>query len=108
MWGVTVNRDRYGNDHLESVEFTVTLKDNEDYIVRRLMREKRVGKVEKIDDNAYRFSALLYNTAEMIPWIRTFICRITEIHFSNKNVEKHFRSDLAQMYRMYGIKEDEL
>ena len=108
MWGVTVNRDRYGNDHLESVEFTVTLKDNEDYIVRRLMREKRVGKVEKIDDNTYRFSALVYDTAEMIPWIRTFICRITEIHFSNKNVEKHFKSDLAQMYRMYGIEEDEL
>ena len=108
MWGVTVNRDRFSNDHLESVEFTVTLKDNEDYIVRRLMREKRVGKVEKIDDNTYRFSALVYDTAEMIPWIRTFICRITEIHFSNKNVKKLFKSDLARMYRMYGIEEGEL
>ena len=107
MWGVIANRDRYNVDHLESVEFTVTLKDNEEYIARRLMREKRIGKVEKINNNTYRFSAEVYDTAEMVPWMRTFICRITELNFSNKVVEEHFKSDIEQMYRMYGIEEGE-
>ena len=105
MWGVSVNRDRYGKDHIERVEFTVKVADNEEYIVRRLEREKRVGTVEKIDEHTYRFSADVYETTEMIPWIRTFICRITELHFSNKTLENQFKSDIKEMYRIYGIEE---
>jgi hypothetical protein len=37
----------------------------------------------------------------MLPWIRTFICRITSIDFSNKEIESQFRRDLADMYRLY-------
>lgn len=105
MWGVTVNRNRYGEDHLDHVEFTVKVNDKEDYIVRRLEREKRVGKVEKVDDNTYHFSADVYDAGEMIPWIRTFICRISELHISNPTLEKQFKSDLEQMYKMYDIVE---
>ena len=43
----------------------------------------------------------------MIPWIRTFICRITSLDFSNKALEKQFRADIKQMYAVYGIEEDE-
>ena len=105
MWGVSANRDRYGKDHVERVEFTVKVADNEEYIVRRLEREKRVGTVDKIDEHTYRFSADVYETTEMIPWIRTFICRITELHFSNKTLENQFKSDIEEMYRIYGIEE---
>ena len=43
----------------------------------------------------------------MIPWIRTFICRITEVHFSNQELEKQFKTDLEEMYVLYGIGGDE-
>lgn len=105
MWGVTARRSLRAAENFEHVDFTVKVADSEEYIVRRLEREKRIGKIEKIDDNTYRFSAEVYDISEMIPWIRTFICRITELNFSNKTLEKQFKSDIEEMYRMYGITE---
>ena len=106
MWGVSVKRNKWGNDYLEHVEFTIKVEDNEEYIVRRLEREKRIGTVEKLDEHTYRFSADVYDTSEMIPWIRTFICRIVKMNFSNRTVENQFKKDLEATYRMYGITQE--
>lgn len=106
MWGVSVKRNKWGNDYLEHVEFTIKVEDNEEYIVRRLEREKRIGMVEKLDEHTYRFSADVYDTSEMIPWIRTFICRIDKMNFSNRTIENQFKKDLEAMYRMYGIRQE--
>ena len=106
MWGVSVKRNKWGNDHLEHVEFTIKVEDNEEHIVRRLEREKRIGTVEKLDEHTYRFSADVYDTSEMIPWIRTFICRIDKMNFSNRTIENQFKKDLEAMYRMYGIRQE--
>ena len=103
MWGVNIKRGRDGCEHVEHVEFSIMVERGEDYIVRRLEREKRIGKVEKTDDFTYRFSADVFDTSEMIPWIRTFICRITQLNFSNRTVENQFRRDIEEMYRLYGI-----
>lgn len=51
MWGVTAKRNRCGEEHLEHVAFTVTVADDEEHIVRRLEREKRIGHVEKVDEH---------------------------------------------------------
>ena len=106
MWGVSIKRNKWGSDHLEHVEFIIKIADNEEYIVRRLEREKRIGTVEKLDENTYRFSADVYDTSEMIPWIRTFICRIVKLNFSNRTIENQFKKDLDAMYRMYGISQE--
>ena len=106
MWGVSVKRNKWSNDYLEHVEFTIKVADNEEYIVRRLEREKRIGTVEKLDEHTYRFSADVYDTSEMIPWIRTFICRIDKMNFSNRTIENQFKKDLEAMYRMYGIRQE--
>ena len=103
MWGVSIRPNRRSLDCLDHVEFTVRIDDDEEFIIRRLEREKRVGTVSKIDDHTYRFSADVYDASEMIPWIRTFICRIEQLHFSNPALESHFKKDLAAMYCMYGI-----
>lgn len=108
MWGVTVKKNRYGEESIEHVEFTIKVAENEDHIFRRLEREKRVGQIEKIDSYTYRFTADVYDTSEMIPWLRTFICRITELHFSNRTLENQFKRDMEKMYRMYGITEAEV
>ena len=106
MWGVTTRRCFADNEKLEHVDFTVRVEDNEQYIVQRLLREKRIGTVERIDGNTYRFSADVYDVSEMIPWIRTFICRIIDINLSSGALEKQFNSDLKAMYKIYGIEED--
>lgn len=102
MWGVSTGRNGGRTEH---VEFTVTAADNEKYIVNRLMREKRIGQVEKTGDNTYRFSADVYDIHEMIPWIRTFICRIKDLDFSDKTLEAQFKNDVKEMYRLYGLTE---
>lgn len=103
MWGVNTKRTRYGEERTEHVEFTVRVEPGEEYIVRRLEREKRVGAVERLDSFTYRFTADVYDTMEMLPWIRSFICRIVELKFSNRSAENQFKSDLMQMYREYGL-----
>ena len=103
MWGVSTSRNKWGKEQLEHVEFTVKIGKDEQHIVRRLEREKRVGKVEQIDEHTYRFSAEVYDSGELCPWIRTFICRIAQMNFSNRTVENRFKRDLEEMYMLYGI-----
>jgi len=106
MWGVNVKQRRVGEAQTEHVEFTVRVGEDEAHIVRRLEREKRVGRVERIGAHTYRFTADVYDTGEMIPWIRTFICRIVSLHFSNRAAEKRLRDDLEATYRLYGIEKE--
>lgn len=101
MWGVSTQSKAGRN--LEKVTFTVCYEEEEEHIHRRLEREKRCGIVEKIAENKSRFTAEVYDAYELIPWIRTFICRITEIHFSNPVLEKQFKEDIEEMYKLYGL-----
>ena len=101
MWGVST-QSRSGQ-RMEHVSFTVRYTDGEGHIHRRLEREKRCGTVEKLDDHTSRFTADVFDTSEMIPWIRTFLCRITEISFSNKELEAQFKHDIREMYALYGL-----
>ena len=100
MWGVRCSSH---NIHLEHVEFQIYFSDYEEFIYQRLVREKRIGEVERLDKNTAVFRADVFDTTEMIPWIRTFICRIKQLDFSNRTVENQFRADLKAMYELYDI-----
>lgn len=107
LWGVSLSRTVNGIDKTERAEFTVWIGDGEEYLISRLHREKRVGRVEQIDEHTYRFTVELYDTGELIPFLRTFIGRILSVNCSNREVEKRFLDDLKQTYALYGIgKED--
>ena len=101
LWGVSTH-SRSGA-RLEHVEFTVRYGDDEAHIHRRLEREKRCGTVERLDEHLSRFSADVYDAAEMIPWIRSFLCRITSVSFSDPDLQKKFLDDIDEMYRLYGL-----
>lgn len=101
LWGVST-QGRSGQN-LEHVEFTVRYEKHETHIHKRLEREKRCGTVEKLDDHTSRFSADVYDASEIVPWIRTFISRITQVSFSDKELEAQFHNDLQKMYALYGL-----
>ncbi len=101
MWGVSTHGEEMP---LETVSFTVWFTNFEDHIYRRLLREKRCGRVELLDANTARFTAEVCDVGEMIPWIRTFICRITEFSCSNALRKARFLKDLDAMYELYGLK----
>ena len=100
IWGVNCKRNIL---HTEHVEFDIRIAEDEQYILQRLEREKRCGQITKLDEQHYRFSADVFDTAEMIPWIRSYLCRITRLNFSNRTLENQFKADLQEMYRLYGI-----
>jgi len=103
MWGVTTSRGLLGKRRLERVEMLIHIGKGEDYIIERLEREKRCGRVERVDGESYLFSAEVIDTVEMLPWLRTFISRIVDIRFSSRVAERQFKEDLKRMYGMYGI-----
>ena len=100
IWGVVIR------NKTEKVEFTVEVNKGEEYIVKRLYREKRVGSVDKIDENHYKFSAEVYDSWELVPWIRTFFCRITSITFSNEKYQRKFLKDFEKLYSLYNEESD--
>ena len=102
MWGVSMQGASARTEH---ISFTLRYGDGEAFILQRLEREKRCGTVERLDDHTCRFSADVYDAYELVPWIRTFLCRIIRLECSNQQLEHQFRSDLARMYRMYGLED---
>jgi len=101
MWGVSMQSA--SGSRTEYIEFIVHYEADEQHIHRRLLREKRCGTVEKLDENTSRFSAEVYDASELVPWIRTFICRIMELQCSNRELEAQFHEDLRAMYALYGL-----
>ena len=98
LWG-TSNGMGFNVDHLE---MTLHFEDNEQHIPRRLEREKRNGRVQMIDRNTCKYIVDTYDASEMVPWLRTFICRIEKLECSDQKVVDKFYEDLEEMYSLYG------
>lgn len=101
IWGVS-----YNGGELEHLEMDIYVGKGEEYIVSRLEREKRCGKVTKLDEETYRFSADLYDSYELVPWIRTFFGRIKRLKCSNKTVSNQIKFDIVKMSKQYGEEND--
>lgn len=97
-WGVSSKKD----GALEHLEMTVRAEDSEPFILKRLMREKRNGTVSLVDRNTYLYTADVYDALEMLPWIRTFIGRITRLECTNTEFMTRFHQDLDNMASLYG------
>lgn len=125
LWGVSAGQER----RTEHLEMTVAVYEGEEYIVRRLEREKRNGRVEKLSGDAcqnltdvrgvaglcqytadarggvelYQYTADARDAVEMLPWIRTFIGRIVKLECTNPAVAATFESDMRKLYDMYHV-----
>ena len=80
---------------------TVLVEEGEEHIIQRLEREKRCGTVESLDDSHYVFSAEVFDAIEMLPFIRTFIGRITSLECTDERVIERFRNDMKSLCEMY-------
>ena len=97
-WGVTGNN----NIRLEHIEMTVFAGPEEGHIIERLEREKRCGSVEQLDEKHWRFSADVYEAFEMLPWLRTFTGRVTDLRCTDMRVITRFWKDFDELTQMYG------
>jgi DNA-binding transcriptional ArsR family regulator len=102
LWGTS-----FGAMHsLDHVEMTVRVEEGEEYILDRLYREKRCGRVEPAGDGLYRFVADVFDAGELLPWLRTFIGRIVKLESTNAVVVRRFYEDLEAAARLYGGESD--
>lgn len=104
-WGVTGSN----TEQPERIEMIIEAGPAEFFVVQRLLREKRSGKVEQIDDCHWRFSAEVWDPMELLPWLRSFIGRIfigriTDIRCTRDWVVTRFYRDFADLSRMYGVR----
>ncbi len=98
VWGTSHGKVR----SLTHLEMIVYADDDEPHIPRRLMREKRCGSVEQLDDNHWRYAVDVFDALEMLPWIRSFTGRITELRCDDIRITERFYGDMAAMAEMYG------
>ena len=90
------------NGNLEHFEMTLSINEKtEDFIIKRLEREGRNGKVEKLRHDVFKYSIDVFDTNELTTWIKTFIGRIIGIKGDNKTIIKLFYNDVKQMTKMY-------
>ena len=100
LWGVS-----YGGleepgkpEHLEMV---ILVGKGEGYILQRLEREKRCGRVEKLSPGRYLFTADVYDAQEMLPWIYSLTGRIESISCSNAEVTDRLYRELEKTVSYY-------
>lgn len=98
MWGVSVGNCE-NRDHLE---MSIHVDDSNPFILNRLIKEGRIGIIERVDKNTYCYSADVSDAMEMLPWIRTFTGRIESFKCSNAVVEERFYKDEDSMFNLYG------
>lgn len=103
-WGASFGRGR----NLEHLTMLLDIPYNERFIINRILREGRNGTLSKVDENTYRYDISVYDTTEMIPWLRTFIGRILSLECSNKSVLRTFYNDLDALYSIYGGDSDSI
>ncbi len=107
IWGVALKQNKKHNDTTTvHVTFRITFSEEEKFIYQRLLREKRCGTVTLLDDNNAQFDADVFDPQEIIPWARTFICRITFFDCSEKYIVRRFYDDIRKMNRIYLGTED--
>lgn len=99
MWGV-VSAD---SKKLQHIEMDVYVGPGEDFIIRRLRRERRCGTITRIDEQTYRFSADVFDAYEMVPWIRSFIGRIKAVRCSNMDVVNQIKFDIGKIAKQYEV-----
>ena len=97
VWGVSHRK----TGSLTRLEMTVYVGEGESHIPGRLDREKRCGRVERLDEHHWRYTAEVDEALEMLPWIRTFIGRITELKCDDSQVTERFYADMATLAELY-------
>ena len=87
---------------MQTLKMTLHIPAHERFVLDRIQREGRHGTIEKIEDDVYEYSIDVYDTTEMMPWVRTFIGRIVSLGGTNKRMIQLFHDDMKKMNDIYG------
>lgn len=103
-WGISLPH-KPDVHHLE-MDVRIALPE-ESFVLDRLRREGRGGRVTQMEQNLFRYAIDVTDTMEMMPWIRTFTGRIVSLRDDSGQAERRFREDMARMRTLYAAQETE-
>ena len=119
VWGISFQGNyRQASSRSRRQTIHLTLHINEEYeqhILHRLEREGKGGTITRLAPNIYQYERTVFDAQEMVPWLRTFICRIIKLSVTepdtdgtvtpvpDRHFSRRFDQDLQKMYQMYDI-----
>lgn len=94
----------YQKSFLENFEMTLSIDEEmEKYLLLRLEHEGRNGRVTKVAPNTFVYQISVYDTKELLPWVKSFIGNIIKIKGDNQMAINSFYYDLESMAKQYEI-----
>ena len=97
-WGVSYS----GSHRIEQLCMKLRIDpEREGFVLDRIKREGRGGELLQIDDYTYLYTVEVYDSNEVMPWIKTFVGRIISLEGTNRAVVDKFYSDMRLMKEMY-------
>ena len=103
-WGVSLGRQR----EPEHLSMTMRIERYEGYIADRVRREGRHGVLRQCSETVWQYEIDVWDAAEMLPWLRTFIGRILRLDCTNPAVTETFHQDMELLYEVYGTGGDDV
>ncbi|MDP4142905.1 MAG: WYL domain-containing protein [Bacillota bacterium] len=97
-WGVSFGGKSRGEE--VKIKFYIDEK-REGYIINRINREGRGGKLERIDKNIYLFSKEIFDSNEIMFWAKSFTGRVMSVEAKSQVVVDKFYNDMRRMFDMY-------
>lgn len=82
-------------------------EQTEPHIIERLNREKRCGKLTRVEENTFELELEVFDPMEPMHWIKTFIGRIIKLEGGSEPARKLFFDDIKRMNDMYNGDNDE-
>ncbi|MCI8478645.1 MAG: WYL domain-containing protein [Oscillospiraceae bacterium] len=98
-WGTALT----SRERLERITMNIAVDElHEGYILQRLRREGRGGTVTQIRPGLWQYTHQVYDSGEMMSWVKTFIGRIVSLEGDNQAVIRRFYQDIQRMTALYG------
>ncbi len=119
VWGVSFQgnyRQASSRARKQTIHLTLYIhEETEQHILHRLEREGKNGTITRLATNTYQYEKTVFDAQEMVPWLRTFICRIIELTVTEPGADEttppaanhlfsqRFQQDIQEMFQMYDI-----
>ena len=97
-WGVS-----FGSGRKQTLSMKLRIdEEKEKYVLERLKREGRGGEIHHVDKDTFQYTNELFDTNEMLAWVKSFTGRILSLEGTSRETVDKFYQDMARMAAMYG------
>ncbi len=105
-WGTSFGKIRKSGN-TEKIKLTLFIdEEKEKFVLERLIRENRGGKITHKDKNIYIYETELFDACEAFPWIKSFTGRIISLESDSQTLVNRFYNDMKKMIEIYSDKKE--